>query len=271
MTAPTLTLLVAALILLAPAWLSLAQWLRRRWLRRQGLRRLHPGARALLAARCPLYGRTPSAVRLAAEERTLELLAGLRFIGCSGLVVTDTMRLVITFQAALLLARFGAGACAGLSGVLLYPASFLAPRSTVDDAGVVTEGREALSGETFDTARIVLSWADVEFGLRAADGCNVVLHEFAHFLDHLLDGRLSAPAPGQTWHGVLEREYVALRAALASGRPTLIDPYGAEDPAEFFAVATEAFLERPGEFAALHPELYRALAHIYALDPAGWS
>jgi Mlc titration factor MtfA (ptsG expression regulator) len=271
MTAPTLTLLVAALILLTPLWLALGRWLRRRWRRRQGPRRLDAGARALLAAHCPLYQRAPPGVRRVAEERTLELLDELRFIGCRGLVVTDAMRLVIAFQTALLLGRFGAGACAELGGVLLYPASFLAPRSTIDDAGVVTEGQEALSGETLDTARIVLSWADVELSLREADGYNVVLHEFAHFLDHALDGRLSAPEPGETWHGLLEREYAALCAAVESGQPTLIDPYGAEDPAEFFAVATEVFLERPRELAAYHRELYRALAHIYALDPAGWS
>jgi Mlc titration factor MtfA (ptsG expression regulator) len=122
-----------------------------------------------------------------------------------------------------------------------------------------------------DTARIVLSWADVLAGLRAGDGYNVVLHEFAHFLDHALDGVLSAPGPELGWHALLQREHAALRAAVATGRPTLIDPYGAEDPAEFFAVATEVFMERPRELAADHPQLYRALARIYALDPAGWS
>jgi Mlc titration factor MtfA (ptsG expression regulator) len=181
------------------------------------------------------------------------------------------MRLVVAFQAGLLLGRFSSAVCAELGGVLLYPDSFLVPRSHVDAAGVVTEGEEPLSGETLDTARIVLSWADVQTGLRDGDGCNVVLHEFAHFLDHALDGTLSAPAPGQTWHGLLQREYAVLCAAVDTGQPTLIDPYGAEDPAEFFAVASEAFLECPRELEAEHRELYQALARIYALDPAGWA
>jgi Mlc titration factor MtfA (ptsG expression regulator) len=270
-SAQTLALLLASLLLLTPAWLALWRWLRRRWRLRQGPRGLPEDARQLLRAHCPLYRRAPAAARLAAEDRTLELLEQLRFIGCGGLQVTPTMRLIVAFQASLLLGRFGTSICAELGGVLLYPDSFLAPRSFVDAAGVVTEGHVPLSGETLDTARIVLSWADVCSGLDAEDGYNVVLHEFAHFLDHALDGSLSAPARRQSWHGLLRREYAALRAAVAADRPTLIDPYGAEDPAEFFAVATEAFLERSREFAARHADLYRALTRIYALDPAGWS
>ena len=270
MRVQTLALLVAALVLLTPLWIALGRLGRRRWRRRHGPRALAAPARALLLAHCPLYRRSPVTVRLAAEERTLELLEQLRFIGCDGLQVSEEMRLLVAFQAGLLLGRFGCGVCSELSGVLLYPDSFLVPRSHVDDAGVVTESEEPLSGETLETARIVLSWADVQAGLEAGDGYNVVLHEFAHFLDHALDGSLSAPAPEQTWHGLLQREYAALRAAVAAGRPTLIDPYGAEDQSEFFAVATETFMERPRELAAQHRQLYQALARIYALDPAGW-
>jgi Mlc titration factor MtfA (ptsG expression regulator) len=271
MSTQTLALCIAALVLLAPVWIALGRLVRRQWRLRHGPRRLDASARALLAAHCPLYRRAPAAVRLAAEGRTLELLEQVRFIGCNGLEVSEAMRLVVAFQAGLLLGRFSSAVCAELGGVLLYPDSFIVPRSHVDAAGVVTESEEPLAGETLDTARIVLSWADVQTGLRDGDGCNVVLHEFAHFLDHALDGMLSAPAPGQTWHGLLRREYAALCAAVDAGQPTLIDPYGAEDPAEFFAVASETFLERPRELAAEHRELYQALARIYALDPAGWS
>jgi len=271
MSTPTLVLLLAALLLLTPLWIALGRLVRRRWRLRRGPRTLAAAERALLTACCPLYRRAPESVRLAAEGRALELLEQVHFIGCNGLEISDTMRLVVAFQAGLLLGRFGAGVRGELGGVLLYPDSFLAPRSHVDAAGVVTEGEEPLSGETLETARIVLSWADVEAGLEAGDGYNVVLHEFAHFLDHALDGSLSAPAPKQTWHGLLQREYAALCAAVDAGTPTLIDPYGAEDPAEFFAVATETFMERSRELAVERPELYQALARIYALDPAGWA
>ena len=271
MSRDALALLIAAALLLTPLWLALGRWARALRRQRRGPRRLPPRDRALLRARCPLYARLPPAARVAAEDRTRELLRELRFIGCAGLEVTPAMRLLIAFQASLLLARLGTDVCRGLGGVLLYPGDFLAPRSVVDDAGVITEGHERLSGEAVDTARIVLSWADVQAGLSANDGGNVVLHEFAHFLDHALDGTLSAPGRGPGPHALLAREYQSLRAAVDAGEDTLIDPYGAEDPAEFFAVATEAFFERSRALRARHAELYRVLADLYALDPAGGS
>ncbi|MFO1399904.1 MAG: zinc-dependent peptidase [Steroidobacteraceae bacterium] len=271
MSRSTLALLLAAAVLLAPLWLALARVGRTAWRRHRGPRRLAPADRALLQAHCALYARAPAAVLAAAEERTLELIAGLRFIGCAGLQVTAAMRLLVAFQASLLLSRLGTGVCRELGAVLLYPGDFLAPRSSVDEAGVVTEGHEPLSGETVDTAHIVLSWDEVQAGLRAGDGVNVVLHEFAHFLDHALDGALSTPGPGPGPHALLAQEYAALCDAVDAGEDTLIDPYGAEDPAEFFAVATEAFLERPAALRARHAALYRLLAGLYALDPAGWS
>jgi Mlc titration factor MtfA (ptsG expression regulator) len=267
----SLTLLIAALLLLAPLWLALAH-ATRTWCRRhRDPRGLPPAERSALRRLCPLYARTPSAARAAAEERTLELLAMLRFMGCAGLAVTRTMRVLIAYQASLLLARLGTGPCRELGAVLIYPDDFVAPRTVVDAAGVVTEAREPLSGETVDTARIVLSWAEVRAGLAADDGRNVVLHEFAHFLDHALDSALSRPGRGPGPRALLARELAALRSSVAAGERTLIDPYGAQDPAEFFAVVTETFFERPAALRARHPELYRTLAGVYALDPAGWS
>ncbi|MCC7463537.1 MAG: zinc-dependent peptidase [Gammaproteobacteria bacterium] len=271
MSRHAVALLVAAAVLLTPLWLALGRGLLAWRHRRRGPRRLPAHERALLRARCPLYVRLPAAVRIAAEARTLDLLRGLRFIGCAGLAVTPAMRLLIAFQASLLLARLGTEVCRELGAILIYPDDFLAPRSFIDEAGVVTEGHELLSGESVDTARIVLSWPDVQAGLEADAGINVVLHEFAHFLDHALDGALSAPGNGPGPHALLTAEYQALRAAVDAGEDTLIDPYGAEDPAEFLAVATEAFFQRPRALHTRHAGLYRLLAGLYALDPARWS
>jgi len=270
-TARSLLLLAACVALLTPAWRALGRWLVRRLRARAAPRRLAAGERALLAQWCTLYRRAPPSVRTAAEARTDELLAQLRFVGCAGLEITAVMRLTIAFQASLLLGRLGTAICEELGAVLVYPDSFLAPRQRVDAAGVVTETQEPLSGETQGTTRIVLSWADVRAGLGDGAHGNVVLHEFAHYLDHALDRTLSAPAPGRSWHQLLSREYAALRAAVDRGEPTLIDPYGAQAEAEFFAVATETFFAEPVALAARHAELYAALARIYALDPAGWS
>ncbi|HEV7631781.1 MAG TPA: M90 family metallopeptidase [Steroidobacteraceae bacterium] len=131
-----------------------------------------------------------------------------------------------------------------------------------DEAGVVTRGSDLLSGQTVDTARVLISWADLQAGLRNADGYNVVLHEFAHLLD--------AQVGGEPWHAQLEEEFQLLCDAVDRGEDTFIDPYGAEDPAEFFAVCTEHFFEQPQEFAAAHPRLQVLLVGFYGVDPAAW-
>jgi MtfA peptidase len=161
-----------------------------------------------------------------------------------------------------------------LHSVLVYPNEFVVEESEVDDAGVITEGSRALSGQTLDTDKIVLSWSDVQESGNG-DGYNVVLHEFAHYLDHTVGGALTARAANGSnalddWHDVLHREYQALCDAVDRGEDTLIDPYGAEDPAEFFAVATETFFELPQALLEHHPALYTTLKNFYALDPARW-
>lgn len=109
---------------------------------------------------------------------------------------------------------------------------------------------------------MLISWADLQAGLRNADGYNVVLHEFAHLLD--------AQVGGEPWHAQLEEEFQLLCDAVDRGEDTFIDPYGAEDPAEFFAVCTEHFFEQPQEFAAAHPRLQVLLVGFYGVDPAAW-
>jgi Mlc titration factor MtfA (ptsG expression regulator) len=143
-----------------------------------------------------------------------------------------------------------------------------------DEAGVVHEGESVLSGQAMDTSQIVLSWRDVQDSGAEGEIYNVVLHEFAHFLDNTVDRTLSATtsrrAAFEAWHELLDREYQALCEAVDRGDQPLIDPYGAESTAELFAVATETFFEEPVELKRLHPALYAALASFYGLDPATW-
>jgi MtfA peptidase len=241
--------------------------------RLQALPGLPPEGLATLQRQLPLYRRMPQPLRQRCAALTRQLLARVRFEGCGALVVTDPMRHVIGFQAALLVANRGLGAYAGLRSILVYPDEFVVPRQRVDEAGVVTQGHEALAGQSEETGRVLLSWWDIEHGLAQGDGYNVVLHEFAHLLDHAVGGELSQ-RPGSTastWHDVLEAEYTALCDAVDAGADTLIDPYGSEDPAEFFAVCTETFFELPEALLTEHPALYRVLAAFYGTDPASWA
>jgi Mlc titration factor MtfA (ptsG expression regulator) len=217
----------------------------------------------------------PSDLRRLLEPLVREFLDDVEFVGCQGLRITDEIRLIIAVQACLLVIRHGAGAYRRLHSVLVYPDEFVVDESEEDEAGVVTEGTRILSGQTFETARIILSWSDVLESTGAGEPYNVVLHEFAHYLDHMADGALTSRGSGhpslESWHAVLQREYEALCDAVDRDEPTLIHPYGAEHLEEFFAVATETFFEAPREMQLRHSHLYEELRAFYALDPARWT
>ncbi len=158
--------------------------------------------------------------------------------------------------------------------VLVYPATYLAPVQRQAPGGVVSEGLEALAGQTWDKGSLVLSWTDV---LRSAadmgDGWNVVFHEFAHQLDDeagVADGAplLPNPAMYDEWARVCGREYRKLIRDIEDDRSTLISSYAATSPAEFFAVVTELFFEMPVELKDSHAELYGLFMQYYVQDPA---
>lgn len=263
-------------ILAALPGAAAAVWLWQRTRRRaEALRTPFPAAwRHDLAERVPLYRRMPQAARERTEIAARRLLQRASFVGCGGLAVTDSMRRIVAIQAALLVAQRDPQAYDALHSVLIYPSEFVVEDRDEDEYGLVTEGSRALSGQTIDVSRIVLSWDDVEAGLAGSDGYNVVLHEFAHHLDHLAEGALTdggrlAPRAAQ-WHATLQAAYDELCNAVDRGEDTLIDPYGAEDLTEFFATATEVFFERATEFRAAHPRLHTELREFYGVDPAEW-
>jgi MtfA peptidase len=250
----------------------------RRRARRRALALSHPFPpqwRSLLQEQLPLYRRMPADLRLRLEPLVRAFLADVEFVGCQGFEITDQIRLVIAIQACLLIAGHGPGAYGSLRSVLVYPDEFVVDERDEDEAGVVTEGTRVLSGQTFETSRIILSWRDVLESGSAEEVYNVVLHEFAHYLDHSVGGALTAQPSkeraSESWHRVFEREYEALCDAVDRGETTLIDPYGAEHLEEFFAVATETFFEAPREMRERHSHLYEELRGFYALDPASWT
>ena len=121
---------------------------------------------------------------------------------------------------------------------------------------------------------VVLSWPDtMRGGQNPNDGFNVVLHEFAHQLDQLDGAMNGAPvleggAMYRDWAHVLGAEYQRLQAEVETGASSLISAYGATKPAEFFAVVTELFFEKPVDLQREHPELYEEFRQYYRQDPA---
>lgn len=234
------------------------------------------GWERVLEQNVPLYTRLPERDREEIKGHIQIFLAEKHFEGCGGFAMTDEVRLTIAAPACILLLRRESGYYPGLSSILVYPDEYLAPLAETDESGVVTEGLDRRSGESWQEGAIVLSWRDVQASdLDLPGAYNVVLHEFAHQLDAEDGITTDGPIlPTRSRHRglaeILEREHQRLRHEVAHGRTTLLDPYGATSQAELFAVATESFFEEPRRLRERHPELYAELSRYYRQDPAAW-
>lgn len=204
--------------------------------------------------------------RDAAEQQLLRRMTSLfldrkEFTARGGLRLTDDVVVAVAAQACLPVLRLGLQAYDGFVGIVLHPDQVVAQRSVVDDDGVVHEYDELLAGEAMDGGPIMLSWRDVRTaGRSAGEGYNVVIHEFAHVLD--LSRRFSAQ------HAQVQQDYTAFCERVDAGEDTLLDPYGAEAPEEFFAVASEVFFVNPQALKTEHPALHGVLVSFYRQDPA---
>ena len=230
----------------------------------------------ILRRNVPLLSRLPATDRAELLGLVAVFCAEKHFEGAAGLEVTDEMRVTVAAQACLLLLRRDVdNPYPALDTVLLYPRGWRTEAQR-EVNGVVHAGDEARLGESWKRGLVILAWDATRRGAADDDdGQNVVLHEFAHQLDTEgggADGAPTLPDRGMygPWARVLGREYTALVAALERGRATTIDAYGATNPAEFFAVVTEAFFERPRWLRERHAELYAQLQDFYRQDPAEW-
>lgn len=198
------------------------------------------------------------------------------FVGCAGQQITDEIRVTIAAHACLLLLNRPSHEYQDLSTILVYPSGFVVSHDHHDDAGIVSERVDYLAGESWENGKVILAWDSVEHGIRNfSDGTNVVLHEFAHQLDHESGVTNGAPllyskGAYRNWAEVFSAEFSQLQRASHDDRETLIDQYGASDPAEFFAVVTETFYERPHELAQQHEALFEELKSYYRVDPREW-
>lgn len=201
-------------------------------------------------------------------------LAEKRFEGCGGLSITDEIRVTVAAQACILLLHRNTDYYPELASILIYPSAYVVSGSRRTPDGLVAEGSQARLGESWVRGVVVLAWDNVLAGAADIhDGHNVVLHEFAHQLDQESGaGNGAPPLPHRStyvaWARVLGHEYDRLVREAGRNHRTLIDQYGATNPAEFFAVVTETFFEKPRALRARHVDLYRQLQEFYRQDPA---
>ena len=207
------------------------------------------------------------------ESHVLVFLDEKRFEGAAGLEITDEIRVAVAGHACILLMHRDTDYYPGLYSIIVYPGPYRAKTRQRDPLGFVQEAHEPRAGESSSRGAIVLSWRDLE-GARRREACyNVAVHEFAHQLDGQdgeVEGTPILPDSSKVadWARILGREFESLREASSKGRPTLLRAYGAKNPGEFFAVASECFFTRPGAMREEHPELYAELQSYYRLDPA---
>lgn len=225
-------------------------------------------------------------------------LADKSMAGAGGLQLTPGIQLGIALQACVPILELGLDWYRGWNGIVVYPSDFRVPRRIEDEHGLVHEFDDELSGESWPGGPVVLSW-DPGDAPRGAHPFNVVIHEFAHKLDQLsglaegrppLDRRLHPALDPAAWDEARDDAWERLNAALdlaeAAVPPDVdpespqadtcfaglpLDPYAAEDPAEFFAVSSEAFFVAPRRLSDAFPRWYAMLAAFYRQDPLAGS
>jgi Mlc titration factor MtfA (ptsG expression regulator) len=191
--------------------------------------------------------------------------------GAGGLEVTQEMRLVIAAQACLLVLNLDLDLYDDWVEVIVYPDEFIAVHEYMDEHGVMHKVRAPLSGEAWEHGPVILSWVDAQ-AADGGDGYNVVLHEFAHKID-MRNGApngfppLHADMDRKAWSAAFGAAYADFGRRLDAREETVLDEYAAEDPAEFFAVTSELFFERPAALHELYPAVYDQLSQFYRQNP----
>lgn len=271
------------LIILASLTLLLVSWwisepLRIAYRRRQLTSLPFPSAwREIIKRNVPYVRSLPADLQLQLKKLVQVFVAEKAFVGCSGLVITDEIRITVAAQACLLILNLPNYYYPNVHQVLVYPEAFVVNRNYTDSIGVLQNHNQVLSGESWAHGQVILSWQDALDGAAIVDdGRNVVIHEFAHQLDQQKGYANGAPdlmsrERYQRWSSVLGSEFARLQGQISRQEASLFSAYGATDPAEFFAVISEVFFEQPERMAAEHPELYSELGNFYHLNPLSWS
>jgi Mlc titration factor MtfA (ptsG expression regulator) len=220
--------------------------------------------------RLPFLGHLSSSERVQLRKLAAEFLDRKEFFGAHDFPVGNEIRLTIALQACLLVLHLGLELYDDWVGIIVYPGDFVIQRQQMDDSGVVHEYDDAVLGEAWQGGPVLLSWFDDD---DEPAGINVVLHEFAHKLDMRngdVDGMpaLASGADRRDWRTAFNAAYTDFCQRVDNGEDTLLDPYGSEAPAEFFAVMSEAFFETPALLISDYPEVYAQLRRFFRQDPA---
>lgn len=227
--------------------------------------------RVILDANVPHVGFLDAESRTNLERLVQVFVAEKHWEGCGGQTIDDEVRVTIAGQACLLILGLDHALYRNVESILVYPSTMVTPESSLP--GAATKGGIPILGQVHHGGPVLLAWDAVKHGAHnPGDGRNVVYHEFAHKLD-LLDGAADGTPPlvredYAAWAATCERVYLDLVKRAERNKKTFLDDYGATNEAEFFAVATEFFFEKPVQMRKKHRALYDVLRSFYRQDPA---
>jgi Mlc titration factor MtfA (ptsG expression regulator) len=253
-----------------------------RWLterrRRHLLETPFPDAwRAYLEVNVGAYALLDDAERARLRDLAHVFIAEKHWEGAGGLEVDDEVRVTIAGTGCLMLLGRDHDLFDDIGSIVVYPSSVVVPPAQqflLERAGRVIAPTQPLVGQAFGRGPVILAWDAVKKGARdPRDGRNVVIHEFAHkidFLDGDADGAPPLPdrASYRAWATAMQTAYDAHRARAEHHQPSLLRDYAIASPAEYFAVASEMFFERPRDLATELPDVYAQLRDFYRLDLA---
>jgi len=222
-------------------------------------------------ARLPVLARLDNTEVTRLIELSILFMHAKTFEGAKGLKLDDEMKMLIALQACLPILNLGIDWYDGWVSIIVYPAQFIPERNSVDEYGIEHRSSSVLSGESWHRGPVILSWEDTAHA-GIIDGHNLVIHEFAHKLD-VLNGTANGFPPlhrdmkVEHWVTAMSDAFADLQYRLAIGHSVHIDGYAATSPAEFFAVVSEVFFERPDLLQNEYPEVYQQFKLFYRQDP----
>ena len=230
----------------------------------------------ILEEKFTLFKKLPEYLKKDLKNKIKIFLNEKNFIGRQDQKITDEIRILIAAQACLLLLNRKTNYYPKLKSIYIYPTAYLS-KHKVNLGGILVEHTRASLGESWSSGELVLAWDSAEHGaINMYDGINVTYHEFAHQLDQEDGAADGAPilknrSSYMSWGRILSTEYEKLISKKKRRRKSVLNKYGATNPAEFFAVASETFFEKPRQLNKKMPELYTELQSYYQTNPLEWN
>jgi len=269
---PKSVLIVLSVVII----IFISKWLYRKNRRRKIKKQDFPKEwENIILKNIPIYKFIPNDLKEELCGHVLVFLDEKKFEGCKGIQITDEIRITIAAQACVLLLNRKPNYYPKCDTVLVYPTAYIVKNVTVMGP-LHVEGKSVVLGESWSKGLVVLAWDQVKQTAHDyKDGNNLVFHEFAHQLDVENGASDGTPLLNRnscyiTWARVLGKAYRKLEKKAKSGRKSVMNSYGATNAAEFFAVASETFFEKPKQMKKKHPKLYEELRIYYNLDPIKW-